>query len=67
MESDPFTASALQWLALWDPQPLRRRWLADMSRVMDRTLRSQAFLVMSRFNLRAMTRTAGVVFPFLRR
>ena len=67
MPPDPFTALALEWLALWDPRSLRQRWLADMSRVMDRSMRSMAFLEMLRFNLQAMTRSAGLAFPFLRR
>ena len=67
MPPDPFTALVLEWLALWDPRSLRQRWLADMSRVTDRGMRSVAFLEMLRFNLMTMTRSAGVVFPFLRR
>ena len=67
MPPDPFTALALEWLALWDPRSLRQRWLADMTRLADRSMRSAAFLEMLRVNLQAMTRTAGVVFPFLRR
>jgi hypothetical protein len=67
MPSDAFTTFAQQWLALWDPRQLRQRWLADMSNAMDRVMRSPAFLELIRFNLVAMTRSAGVVFPYLRR
>ena len=67
MPPDPFTAWALECLALWDPRSLRQRWLADMSRVADRTMRSAAFLEMLRSNLQAMTRSAGLASMFLRR
>ena len=67
MPPDPFTALALEWLTLWDPRSLRQRWLADMSRVVDRSMRSAAFLEVIRFNLHAMTRSAGLAFPLLRR
>ena len=67
MPPDPLTALALECLALWDPRSLRQRWLADMSRVVDRSMRSAAFLEVIRLNLQAMTRSAGLAFPFLRR
>ena len=67
MPPDPLSHFAQQWLALWDPRSLRQRWLADMSSAMDRTLRSPVFLEVIRFNLVTMTRSAGRVFPFLRR
>jgi hypothetical protein len=67
MHSDPFTTLTQQWLALWDPRPLRQRWLAEMSNVMDRFMRSPAFAELIRFNMVTMTRSAGLVVPFLRR
>jgi hypothetical protein len=67
MPPDPFTALALEWLALWDPRSLRQRWLADMTRVVDRSMRSAAFLEMLRLNLQAMTRSAGVTSALFRR
>jgi hypothetical protein len=67
MHSDPFTTIAQQWLALWDPRSLRQRWLVEMSNAMDRAMRSAAFAELIRFNLATMTRSAGLVFPFLRR
>ncbi len=67
MPPDPLSHLAQQWLALWEPRSLRQRWLADMSSAMDRVLRSPAFLEVVRFNLVTMTRSAGLVFPFLRR
>jgi hypothetical protein len=67
MPPDPFTALALEWLALWDPRSLRQRWLADMSRVVGRSMRSAAFLEMIRLNLTAMTRSAGLASMFFRR
>lgn len=67
MPSNPFTTLAQRWLALWEPKSLRQRWLAEMSNAVDRTMRSPAFLELIRLNLVTMTRSAGLVFPFLRR
>ena len=65
MPPDPFTALALEWLTLWDPRSLRQRWLTDMSRVVDRSMRSAAFAEVIRFNLQAMTRSAGLASALL--
>jgi len=67
MPPDPFTALALEWLALWDPRSLRQRWLADMTRLADRSMRSAAFLEMLRLNMQAMTRSAGLASALFRR
>ena len=42
----------------WDPRQMRRRWLADLSRIMDSYMRSPAFLELIQYNLKAMTQTA---------
>jgi hypothetical protein len=67
MAADPLITAAQQWLAFWDPRQLRQRWLAELTRVTERTMQSRAFLEMVRFTLAAMTRSAGLVFPFSRR
>lgn len=67
MQTNPVATFADQWLALWDPGQMRKRWLAEMTPAFDRYLRSSAFLEVMRFNLMAMTRSAGIAFPFWRR
>jgi hypothetical protein len=44
----------MPWLMFYDPRQLRNLWLADMTRIMERTLRSQAFLEAMQFNFRLM-------------
>ena len=61
MHANPFATFADQWLALWDPRELRKRWLAEMTHAFDRYMRSSAFLELMRFNLLAMTRSASLV------
>jgi hypothetical protein len=38
----------------WDLQERRGRWLAELSQILDRHMRSKAFLDWMAFNLRAM-------------
>jgi hypothetical protein len=42
--------------ALADPRDLRARWLADLRRIADESLRSGAFLALLKFNLTLMAR-----------
>jgi len=56
--------AGLEWMALWsDPAPLRSRWLAGVSQMLDRYVRSPAFLELTRHNLRALTALARLKSP----
>jgi hypothetical protein len=41
-------------VGFWDLQERRSRWLAEVSQILDRHMRSEAFLDWMSFNLRAM-------------
>jgi hypothetical protein len=51
-------AGAASWLQLSDPQRLRREWSANLTGMVDRTLRSPEFLRLMSCQLRAMADAA---------
>jgi hypothetical protein len=54
-----WSRASLQWMSIFcDPAPLRRQWLAALSQMTDRYLRSPAALELAHRNLRAMTALA---------
>ena len=57
------TVSLTAALAAWDSRRLRKLWLTELSKLVDRQLRSPAFLGMTRSWLTALTHTPTFVPP----